>query len=239
MSVMKFICSLIWNLLKEPEIESSPFPDDWPPENSVHFMDVTQSGQEFMRFRDFPRHFKMYEFTSNWAGQEADSVPLAHEIIKRLCENQIVLTGIESTVEQPKKKKQTSKERFTVRYHRFLKKVHPLVSAYAENERKLDIVSTGFHGDAFFAYEEIDTADHCCFEFYLFPEKAAPLTAQQARTMARNKEFNILLWMNDSPVGLNMVFNPNTADINFIQSMVEDVCKKRMVPFSNPPRGKN
>lgn len=231
MSVIK----LIRSLLKKPIIEPSQLPEDWPPEGSVHFIDVTQTSQEFARFRGFPVDFKIYEFSSNWAEQESDAIPLAHEVIKRLCENRVVLTDIESTPEISKKKKYTREERFTVRYHRFLRKAHPQISVHAENERKLDILTTGFNADALLAYEEIDTIDHCYFEFYLFSEEAAPLTAQQAWVMARNNEYDLQIWMNDSPVGLEVIFNPRTVDIDFVQSVVKDVCEKHTVQFSNPP----
>ena len=201
----------------------------------MHFIDVTQTSQEFARFRGFPVDFKIYEFSSNWAEQESDAIPLAHEVIKRLCENRVVLTDIESTPEISKKKKYTREERFTVRYHRFLRKAHPQISVHAENERKLDILTTGFNADALLAYEEIDTIDHCYFEFYLFSEEAAPLTAQQAWVMARNNEYDLQIWMNDSPVGLEVIFNPRTVDIDFVQSVVKDVCEKHTVQFSNPP----
>lgn len=235
MSVIK----LIRSLLKKPIVEASQLLVDWPPEGSMHFIDVTQTSQEFARFRRFPVDFKIYEFGSNWAEQESDAIPLAHEVIKQLCENRVVLTDIESTPEVFKKKKYTREERFTVRYHRFLRKTHPQVSVYAENERKLDILTTGFNAEALLTYEETDTTDYCYFEFYLFPKDIVPTTAQQAWGMVRNNEYDMQLWMNDSPVGLEVIFNPRTVDIDFVQSVVKDVCEKHTVRFSNPPKKPN
>ena len=106
MSVIK----LIRSLLKKPIVEASQLLVDWPQEGSMHFIDVTQTSQEFARFRRFPEDFKIYEFGSNWAEQESDAIPLAHEVIKQLCENRVVLTDIESTPEVFKKKKYTREE---------------------------------------------------------------------------------------------------------------------------------
>ena len=108
-----------------------------------------------------------------------------------------------------------------------------------ENERKLDILTTGVHIDSLFAYEELDTIDHCYFEFYLFSEYTVPQTAQQAWSMVQKNEYDIQLWINDSPISLEMIFNPSTADIDFIQAVVKDACKKHHIQLSNPPEKEN
>lgn len=239
MSVIK----LVRSLLKKPMMDAVPLPNDWPPEGSVHFIDVTQAHQKLVQeygYKPIPANFKIYEFGLNWAEEDwAEErfgvVPLAIEIMKRLCEGRAVLTDIVSTLETFTKKKYTRQERFTVRYHRFLEKAYPDVSAYMENERKLDILTTGLHSDSLFAYEELDTTDHCYFEFYLFSEERAPQTAQRAWSMVQKNEYDIQLWINDSPIALEVIFNPGTVDIDFIHAVVKNLCEKDRIQLSNPP----
>ena len=228
------IIKLIRSFLKKPTTAPPQFADDWPPDGSVHFIDVTQTSQEFAQLRGFPEHFKLYEFSSNWVEQESNTIPLALEIMKRLCENRVVLTDIVSTAKPSKNKKSIQQEHFTVRYHNFLQKTHPHVSVYAENERKLNILTKGFHEQVLFSYEELDTIGHCYFEFYLFSENTTPKTAQQAWDMIQHNEYDIQLWINDSPVGLEVIFNPNSVDVNFVQNVIKDICRKHRVQFSNP-----
>ena len=231
MSIIKLICSL----LKKPSIESSTLPDDWPPDDSMHFLDITKSSQKYWRTFHFPERFKVYEFSSNGEEDDPTVIPLAYEIMERLCESRTVLTEIKSIPEILKKRKYSRDERFTVRYHRFLKRMHPQVSVYAENEQKLGILTTGFNAEAFWAYREMDTIDDCCFDFYLFPEKATPLTAQQAWTMVRNNEYSIRFWLNNAPNGLDVVFDTSAVDIASVQAVIKGVCEKHHVFLFNPP----
>lgn len=226
---------LIDFLFRAKNFTPTPIPDNWPPDGSMHFIDVTHASRDLMQARGLPETFRLYEFSSNRSEQDFDAIPLAHEIIQRLCENRPVLMEIASASEDAKQKKRTEDCRFPARYRHFLEKAHPNLSLFAESEKRLAILTTGFYADALLTYAGNTAADRCFFEFFLFPEDAAPVTAEQARRLVQKNEYDLCLWLNDSPLGLDAALNTAAVSADSVQAVAEYICDIHGVLFSNPP----
>lgn len=232
--ILRMIFEMIFS---QKQHQPQPLPDDWPPEGSMQLMDITEYRNEFApkSSNGQPNVIKTYHFTSNWGEDDDNVLLLGIEIIQKLCEDHIVLTDIESVCEPSKKQKIASPERFTVRYHRFLQEAYPNISVYMENEQKLYFLSTGFHANAYYTYEEIDTIDDCFFEFYVFHGHIIPEDAKQACLSARDHEYDLKLILSRWPNELEIAFNSHTVDINTIQTVVKEVCEKHDIMLQNPP----
>lgn len=221
---MKFIRTLF----RKPVTERVQ-PDTFPPDGSAHFITCLPVDGD-----DLSPNFKIYEFGANCYEEEAEFIPQMIEIMRHLCRGMIVLTDIESASEKIKSREYSRSERFTVRFRRFLEKTRPELSVFSESEKRLAILTDGFCADNLFVYEELETLDYCWFNFYLFSEKDAPVTAQQAWDMVRGKKFSVRFSINDSPVALEMVIDPTTVDVASVRTVVEEVCKDNGVLLVDP-----
>lgn len=214
------------NSLGKTGVEPAENPGIWPPQGSLRF-----GTARFCPLSNLPEDYQQWELSSNWEEYDPRVFVLGVDILSRLCKGYVVLADIWSNRES---KKGNTIERYPVRYHRFLKHTHPDADVYAENDRRLCILSAGFPKDHYFAYRDIDSADQCFFDFYLFDNKSSPQTAKDAWIATTKGEYDMQIWIADGPTTVDIVLNPKTVDTKNVQAVVESVCEKNNILLFNP-----
>ena len=227
------LIKLLWDLYYFPRHhESTPAPDDWPPDGSLHLIDFTKYTQ-----RRISDSFVQYEFSSNIGEDDRRIIPLSVEIMKRFCESRWVLTQIYSSWE-PLKKEKNPPERFPVQYRRFLEHVGAPISIDAPDEKTLLLLGKGIDISAFWACQDISTSDSCFFDFYVLPENLPISSAKNAKEIVVNGQYDV--WFNLSecgPCALYITLNPETVDVAALREIVAAVCREHNILLQNPPKG--
>ena len=219
----------IWSLVRRPRFSAPTNTEAAPPDGSMYFGDSA-----FLVIQDIPKTHIQYEFSANWEEDNHDVAILGFEMIQQLCDEYIVLTEISSNKQGTDKRPVNPAERFTVRYHSFLKNTHPEVSVYEESESKLFVLSNGFNKNAYFAYADINTSDWCSFNYYLFRKASAPVVAKQAREAVKSGHYDMWLFLTNGPITFEIVLNPSSVDTTSVQTIVEGVCNKNNILLFDP-----
>lgn len=226
------LIKLLWDLYYFPRHhESTPAPDDWPPDGSLHLIDFTKYTQ-----RHISDSFVQYEFFSNIGEGDRRIIPLSIDIMKRFCGSRQVLTQIYSSWELLKKEKHPP-ERFPVRYRRFLEHIGAPVSINAPDEKTLLLLEEGFDPTAFWVGQDISTVDGCFFDFYVLPENLPISSAKNAKEIVISGQYDVWFDLNEwGPCALYLTLNPETVDVAALQEIVAAVCKEHNILFQNPPK---
>ena len=220
---------VLWWFLRGSRFNTPTLPEGGPPDKSMYFSDSV-----CWLTWDVPDTHIQYEFSANWEEDNHDVAEHGFEMLQRICDDYVVLTKITSELRGSEKKPVRPMDRFTVRYHSFLEKAHPEVSAFAESEEILWVLSDGFNKDAYFAYTDISASDICSFDYYLFRKEAAPTSAKEAWEAVKNDHYDMWMFIADGPITFEVILNPTTVDAAAIRSVVEEVCKENDVLLVDP-----
>lgn len=236
--IIRLIFCVIIDLVKGcPPPPPSPYPDDWPPENSVRFIPLIE--KELARQCDawsrIPGAHKGYCLGSNWEDEDDLGEEVGRELIQTFCRGRTVLTLVDSTHEPFSVGDSLPPPRFTEWYRDFLGKTRPSAEVLAEGETTLWVLDTENAYDAWTVYEESPCNDSIHVMQYVFRVPGIPRDMAEAREYVRDGAYDLRLVPTQYPGGVIVTFNPHTVPEEELCRTVEEICQRQGVLLSNPP----
>lgn len=205
--------------------EFTPVPTDYPPEGSVHFLKF-DTPDSFV-----PKGFWQYQFSSNWGEDDPNVAFLGEQIIQQCCANQRVLIVLTSNAPPTYQKGNTF---WGESYTAYLQSAAPGASIFQKSERNIVCLTTGCPEALHPIYRKDHPAGGCQFDFYTFPSDTVVADAEHGLQLVEKARYGLWFMPSNGPLELEVIVNPDGADMRTIQGAVEEVCRKNGTLFMNP-----
>lgn len=172
-----------------------------------------------------------YVFTSFCEGADEEVVPLARELVKRLCADHAIATEIRLRQEGEKIDGNLA-YRFPARCYRFLQTVHPERSICKCDDSRIFVLTQGFDPEPYTLWKEFGISDDCWILYHIFPDSLPPKNAEQAAQAVDCGQYDLRLALHEfGPRSLHVALNNETVTFDSIQKIIKTVCRENHVPF--------